>query len=93
MWTRRGALCACGALLLASGRAAGVFARDRAAAAVSYCPTPEERQMLTLINDYRQTHGKHALMLSAALGAAAEFHSRYLANRSRIKGHNLTNGD
>jgi uncharacterized protein YkwD len=81
-------------LLLARGRAAGVFARDRtAAAAASYCPTADERQLLTLINDYRQKHGKHALTLSAALGAAAEFHSQDLAKRSRIKGHDLTNGD
>lgn len=97
MKTRRWALCACCALLLASGSAVGAVARDRnapaAAPAASYCPTTQERQFLDRINAYRRQHGKGPLTLSVSLGAAARFHSQDLANRQRIKGHRLTNGD
>lgn len=96
MSIRRWALCACCAVLLASG-SAGVVARDQtapsAAPAASYCPTSQERAFLSLINAYRKRHHKGSLTLSASLGAAARFHSRDMASRKRIKGHRLTNGD
>ncbi|HEX5499270.1 MAG TPA: CAP domain-containing protein, partial [Thermomicrobiales bacterium] len=92
MWTRRWALCACCALLLAGG-GAGVVARERDAPAAAYCPSAQERAFLDLINAYRKRHHKGALALSAPLGAAARFHSQDMAKRQRIKGHKLTNGD
>lgn len=57
-----------------------------------YNPDGEERAFLDLINDYRRRAGAGALSLQNQLGAAAEFHSRDMAEKNYFK-HRLANGD
>lgn len=57
-----------------------------------YSPDAEERAFLDLINDYRRNNGAGVLTLNEALGAAADFHSRDMAQRNYFK-HTLKNGD
>ena len=57
-----------------------------------YSPDSEERAFLNLINDYRRNNGVGALTLNDNLGAAAEYHSRDMAQKNYFK-HTLKNGD
>ena len=57
-----------------------------------YNPDGEERAFLDLINDYRRRNGAGALSPQEQLGAAAEHHSRDMAEKNYFK-HRLANGD
>ena len=57
-----------------------------------YSPDSEERAFLDLINAYRRNNGAGALTLNDNLGAAAEHHSRDMAQKNYFK-HTLKNGD
>jgi uncharacterized protein YkwD len=57
-----------------------------------YSPDGEERAFLDLINNYRRQHGAGNLSLQDQLGAAAEHHSRDMANKNYFS-HKLANGD
>ena len=57
-----------------------------------YSPDGEERAFLDLINAYRRQNGAGNLSLQDQLGAAAEHHSRDMANKNYFS-HKLTNGD
>jgi uncharacterized protein YkwD len=46
------------------------------------CPTGEELVMLRLINDFRAQNGVGPVTLSSSLTAAADYHSRDMANRN-----------
>lgn len=59
--------------------------------AQQYCPDSQESAFLTLINTYRAEHDLAALRLSRALGAAAEQHSRDMANGDYFA-HTLSDG-
>ena len=48
----------------------------------SYSPDSEERAFLDLINDYRRNNGAGALTLNNNLGAAADYHSRDMAQKN-----------
>ena len=58
----------------------------------SYSPDNEERAFLDLINRYRRDKGLSSLSLNDQLGAAAEYHSRDMAQKDYFK-HTLSNGD
>ena len=58
----------------------------------SYSLDSEERAFLDLINDYRRNNGAGALSLNNNLGAAADYHSRDMAEKNYFK-HTLKNGD
>ena len=58
----------------------------------AYSPDSEERAFLDLINDYRRNNGASALSLNNNLGAAADYHSRDMAQKNYFK-HTLKNGD
>jgi uncharacterized protein YkwD len=58
----------------------------------SYSPDSEERAFLDLINNYRRQHGAGSLSLQNQLGAAADYHSRDMANKNYFS-HKLANGD
>lgn len=58
----------------------------------SYSPDGEERAFLDLINRYRRDKGLSTLSLNDQLGAAAEYHSRDMAQKDYFK-HTLSNGD
>jgi uncharacterized protein YkwD len=47
-----------------------------------YCASSEEIAFLTLINDYRRANGLKAFVLSQTLGAAAEHHSKSMADHN-----------
>ena len=73
------------ALVVAAGAGLPALAAPGAAgatAATGYAPDREECRLLGLINGARGKRG--ALRLSAALGAAAEHHSREMARRGRL---------
>ena len=57
-----------------------------------YSPDGEERAFLDLINSYRRQNGAGNLSLQDQLGAAAEHHSRDMANKNYFS-HKLANGD
>ena len=57
-----------------------------------YSPDGEERAFLDLINTYRRQNGAGNLSLQDQLGAAAEHHSRDMANKNYFS-HKLANGD
>ncbi len=57
-----------------------------------YSPDSEERAFLDLINDYRARNGAGKLSLNDQLGAAAEHHSKDMANKNYFS-HKLSNGD
>lgn len=57
-----------------------------------YSPDSEERAFLDLINAYRRNNGGGALTLNDNLGAAAEHHSRDMAEKNYFN-HTLKNGD
>jgi uncharacterized protein YkwD len=59
--------------------------------AAEYCPDSQEWAFLFLINDYRSQYGLPALTLSRTLGAAAEQHSRDMANENYFN-HTLSDG-
>lgn len=63
-------------------RGLGGAAPVAAITAGAYCPDAEERAFLALINDFRQRQGVGPLRLSRSLGAAAEHHSRDMAQRN-----------
>jgi uncharacterized protein YkwD len=62
-----------------------------AVVAAEYCPDSQEWAFLSLINDYRTQNGLPTLTLSRALGAAAEQHSRDMANENYFN-HTLSDG-
>ena len=47
-----------------------------------YCASSEEIAFLALINDYRRANGLRAFVLSQTLGAAAEHHSKSMADHN-----------
>jgi uncharacterized protein YkwD len=57
-----------------------------------YSPDGEERAFLDLINTYRRQNGAGNLSLQDQLGAAADHHSRDMANKNYFS-HKLANGD
>ena len=57
-----------------------------------YSPDGEERAFLDLINSYRRQNGAGNLSLQDQLGAAADYHSRDMANKNYFS-HKLANGD
>lgn len=57
----------------------------------NYDPDATECGFLAIINQYRADRGLHALKLSATLGAAAEHHSRDMANNN-VFSHTLSDG-
>jgi uncharacterized protein YkwD len=57
-----------------------------------YSPDSEERAFLDLINAYRRKNGGGNLSLQDQLGAAADHHSRDMANKNYFS-HKLANGD
>jgi uncharacterized protein YkwD len=56
-----------------------------------YCPDSQELAVLGLINDYRISEGLKPLRLSRMLGAAAESHSRDMAQNDYFS-HDLADG-
>jgi uncharacterized protein YkwD len=61
---------------------AGATAPTLAITASQYQPEAQECAFLKQINDYRAANGKGRLTLSKKLGAAAEHHSRDMANKN-----------
>jgi uncharacterized protein YkwD len=57
-----------------------------------YSPDSEERAFLDLINDYRARNGAGKLSLNDQLGAAAEHHSKDMAQKNYFS-HKLSSGD
>ena len=70
------------AALVLGGTGVTVLEHVAAFGANDYCPDPQERAFLKLINDYRARHGRDPVKLSRTLGAAAEHHSRDMAKRN-----------
>ena len=69
-------------LLLVGAVGAWPAAVARAHPTSSYCYRPFERQLLTLINNYRADNGLPRLRLSQTLGAAAQHYSRDMATNN-----------
>ncbi len=80
-----------GAASLSAPALSGNPGRAAAVTADQYCPDAQERALLEKINAYRAKHGKRRLRLSATLGAAAEHHSRDMAETDHRE-HTLSDG-
>jgi uncharacterized protein YkwD len=63
----------------------------KSADAALWTPDRNECAFLTLINDYRRAHGVAPVRLSRSLGAAADFHSAYMARTDDVD-HTLSGG-
>ncbi len=72
----------------ASSQPGAAISSIRSTSTSSYCADSQEQALLKLINDYRKQNGVAALTLSQALGAAADHHSRSMANNNYVS-HDL----
>jgi uncharacterized protein YkwD len=58
----------------------------------AYCASSSELALLKLINDYRRANGRRPLALSQTLGAAAEHHSKSMADHNYFSHTLLSQG-
>ena len=80
-----------GVLAIISWLAVGTTADAAATSWGDYRPDSAECGLLAIINEYRADKGLRALTLSATLGAAAEHHSRDMAENN-VFSHTLSDG-
>ena len=78
-----------GVLVVVGWLALGATLGASATSWETYAPDASECGFLAVINEYRASKGLHALKLSATLGAAAEHHSRDMANNN-VFSHTLS---
>lgn len=87
----RSTLTRLGFLAIVAWLALGAAADASAISWEDYDPDSAECGFLSIINEYRADNGLHALKLSATLGAAAEHHSRDMAENN-VFSHTLSDG-